>query len=393
MMCAIHELREESRAFPEPSGAGRSDPSGYRPGQVVEAKYQLVHRMGRGGMGEVWLAHHLTLDAEVALKLAVPGLFVDAGRAQLLHEARVLARVDHPGVVRVLDAGADDASVPFLAMERLRGPSLRQVLTRQGPLSPRAAARILLPVASALSTVHALGIVHRDLKPENVILVAESSGAVVPKLFDFGIAAASGPLGVFPEEGVLAGSPEYMSPEQARGETPPDARIDVWAFALLFCEMISGQSPFAGEPPLQTLARVAWGPAPAVSALPGDATLSRILARGLERDPSRRWSSMQALGEQLATWARRHGVTEDCTGTSLRTHWFHPVLHPLSDPARRTSPSRRGGIGGRRRLAPLREVANIALGAVIPQAHPLDSGDDPSSRAVRPGSGWRRAPA
>jgi len=330
-------------------------PEQNREGLVILAKYQLLRRMGEGGMGEVWLARHLALDAEVAVKVARPELLGTEVGDRLLHEARVLARLDHPSIVRVLDSGTDERGFPFMVMELLRGPSLRQMLAVRRRLSSRAAARILLPVASALAAAHAHGIVHRDLKPDNVILVPDGSGALTPKVFDFGIArCVTSPGGALPEdEGTLFGSPEYMSPEQAVGDAPVDARTDVWAFCVLFHELVSGRSPFARSSLAATLRAVAYGSIPSLPSAEtseGDRTLSALLAQGLARDPGCRWPSMQELGEQLAVWALRQGVAEDAAGISVRTHWLCHALRPLSDPPRSTpglvSPTRAPTVAG-----------------------------------------------
>jgi serine/threonine protein kinase len=305
----------------------------HRPDEVIAGKYRLVRLIGDGGMGEVWLAQHLALDVEVAVKLTRPELLGTHARTRLVHEARVLARLSHPSIVRVLDSGTSESGSPFMIMELLRGPSLRQTIMSRRRLSPQAAARILLPVASALATVHEHGVVHRDLKPDNVILVPESSGALVPKVFDFGIATSSAAAGeVFLEEGTLLGSPEYMSPEQALGDAEIDARTDVWAFCVLFYELCTGRSPFSRSTVHETLRAVAFEAAPSLPMPQGDdGTLASILAHGLARDPRQRWPTMRELGQHLAVWAVRAGIEEDAAGTSLRSHWFGPELGPLSD--------------------------------------------------------------
>ncbi len=312
-------------------------------GEIIQSKYRLARKMGDGGMGEVWLARHLALDAEVAVKLVRPELLGTEGEARLLHEARVLARLDHPCIVRVLDSGVAESGFPFMVMELLRGPSLRQTIAVRRRLSSRAAARILLPLASALAAAHAHGIVHRDLKPDNVILVPDGSGALTPKVFDFGIASCGAPLGDgFVEgEGTRMGSPEYMSPEQALGGAPVDARADVWAFCVVFHELCTGRSPFARKTVAATLNAVATEPVPPLPPGPGNGALEALLRQGLTRDPQRRWPSMRELGEHLATWALREGVEEDAAGSSVRVRWLCPAQRPLSDPCPRPPDSAR----------------------------------------------------
>jgi serine/threonine protein kinase len=313
-------------------GLGATAPAErHRPDEIIAGKYRLVRLIGDGGMGEVWVAQHLVLGVEVAVKLTRPALLGTAARARLVHEARVLARLSHPSIVRVLDSGTSESGFPFMVMELLRGPSLRQTIAARGRLSPQAAARILLPVASALATAHEHGVVHRDLKPDNIILVPETSGALLPKVFDFGIATSCAPAEeVFVEEGTLVGSPEYMSPEQALGGTEIDARTDVWAFCVLFHELCTGRSPFWRPTVQETLRAVAFEAAPPPP-LSDDLALSSILARGLARDRQQRWPTMRELGQHLAAWAVRAGIEEDAADTSLRSHWFGRELRPLSD--------------------------------------------------------------
>ena len=149
--------------------------------------------------------------------------------SRLLQEARAAARLKHPSIVRVFDFGESEQGDPFIVMELLNGESLAAILRRKKRLSPANAVQTLLPVASALASAHGKGIVHRDLKPDNVLLITDESGALVPKVVDFGIAKllSSDPDRPFTLAGEVLGSPDYMSPEQARGETNTAASQDL----------------------------------------------------------------------------------------------------------------------------------------------------------------------
>ncbi len=303
-------------------------------GQVVAGKYRLAEQIGDGGMGEVWLAHHLTLDVDVALKFTRADLLDAGSRARLNREARLVARLAHPSVVRVLDSGTTEDGSPYMVMELLRGQSLGATLAERTRLSKTAAVRIMLPVASALSAAHAAGIVHRDLKPDNVLLVHATSGAITPKVLDFGIAKSCTVEldGVKTMEGALMGSPDYMSPEQAAGVAEIDARSDVWSYCLLFYEIVTGRHPFARSSLGDTLRAILHEP---VAPIVGDGALWSIIARGLSKHPDHRWQSIRELGEQLAAWAILQGIHEDSTGTSIHAEWLAGTSRPLSDaPAR-----------------------------------------------------------
>jgi len=194
----------------------------YLPGDRIADKYLLEKLIGSGGMCTVWTAVHTGLDRRVALKFLRSDL-PETEEGRLLREARALGRIEHPAVIRVFDYGETEARHPFIVMELLDGTSLAYALDRNGPLSPIAACRVLLPILDGLSTVHENGIVHRDLKPENIFLSREG-GRILPKLLDFGIAKfeTRDPKPRLTMSGTVLGSPAYMAPEQARGQGDVD---------------------------------------------------------------------------------------------------------------------------------------------------------------------------
>ena len=160
------------------------DPSG---AQVLAGKYKLVHQLGKGGMGTVWLAHHLTLQSPVAIKLIEPQIASNPeALARFMREARAAAALRSPHVVQILDHGVDDGT-PYIAMELLEGESLAARLRKVGRLSPEDTARILTHTARAVSRAHEVGVVHRDLKPDNIFLI-ENEEEELAKVLDFGIA-------------------------------------------------------------------------------------------------------------------------------------------------------------------------------------------------------------
>src|SRR5688500_1052208 len=207
------------------SGAAHSSayagPDEVQPGDVVADRYRLEQPIGTGGMATIWEATHLALNRSIALKfIAVPGSSPAKIRARFLREARVAAAVRHRNVVDILDFGTTDDGHPFMAMELLVGTTLADRMDEDDPLSVAEAVRILAQILSGLAAVHDAGIVHRDLKPENIFLARDADG-MVPKLLDFGVSRAIDPTSelksVLPTvENAIVGTPQYMSPEQAR---------------------------------------------------------------------------------------------------------------------------------------------------------------------------------
>ena len=185
------------------------------PVQTV-SHYRLLELLGRGAMGEVWLAEDLQLPRRVAIKLLPRHLAEDPEAVErLLREARTAASVDHPHVVTVHEAGLHDGQ-PYLVMQRVEGETLERRLAR-GPLTVPEAVALAAAIADALAEVHALGIVHRDLKPANIVITSRG-----PKVLDFGLAAVRGAARLT-AQGVTVGTPLFMSPEQIRAQ-PPDNR-------------------------------------------------------------------------------------------------------------------------------------------------------------------------
>ena len=241
--------------------------SPYRSGAIIASRYRLLRQLGRGGMGEVWAAHHLTLNTEVAVKFLSTGAGGHAAKIALERfrfEAQVSAhlglKTSH--VVAVHDAGRDAAG-PYLVMEHVRGRTLRAELNRSGPLSLEDAATLLDQVCGALSVAHGSGIVHRDLKPSNLLLVDQLDRSLYVKVADFGIAKAlKSDLAVDrPEDtsdGWMLGSPAYMSPEQMGGGGV-DARSDMWALGVIIYECLTGRLPFPGRSVAELIVNMSVG--------------------------------------------------------------------------------------------------------------------------------------
>jgi serine/threonine-protein kinase len=293
--------------------------------RVIAQKYRLDTLLGEGGMGAVWRAFNLQLEAPVAIKLLRSGLDSQELGERLRVEARAAAKLVHPNIVRVFDVGEAETGEPFIVMELLDGESLREILAR-GPLLPVNAVQLLLPVAEALSLAHSRGVVHRDIKPDN-IFIADVGETLQPKLLDFGIAkvtstAAAGGA-TLTSTGTVLGSPEYMSPEQALGRADIDHRSDVWSFCVVLYEALSGRTPFSGSTAQAILRSVVEDAVVPLDVSAGiDAKLSDVISRGLSKDRSHRPQSMFDLGQALAAWLFEQGALEDAAGAGLEYKWL-----------------------------------------------------------------------
>lgn len=256
---------------------------------LVANRYRLIKPLGQGGMGRVWRARDEVLRRDVAIKELVPPPNLTAEerremRERLLREARAIARLNHPNVVRIFDVLRTDGD-PWIVMEYVPSRSLQDVLAKDGPIDPVQAARIGLAVLSALRAAHRAGVMHRDVKPANVLL--GENGRVV--LTDFGLATVSGDPAVT-RTGLVLGSPAYLAPERARtGVAGPEA--DMWSLGATLYAAVEGRSPYARPSALATLAALATEPVPpAKNAGP----LKPVLNGLLRKDPAARISAEEA---------------------------------------------------------------------------------------------------
>ncbi|MEZ4308248.1 MAG: serine/threonine-protein kinase [Polyangiaceae bacterium] len=334
-----------ARCSPPPDPAAPAvdpDPSPYGPGSIIGDKYRLIQVIGRGGMGAVWIAHNTALDVEVAIKLMRRDRATPEAAARFSTEARAAAKLGHPSIVRVFDFGETHRGDPFIVMELLRGESFGALLTRKKRLASTIAVQTLLPVAHALSAAHAKGIVHRDLKPDNILLAKDESGVVTPKVVDFGIAklVTADVDRHFTIAGEVLGSPDYMSPEQARGEDDIDHRSDIWTFSVLLYEAIGGKRPFDGANYNALLAAIiASRPTPLTDLGVADPVLWSIVEKGLAKERDARWQSVREIGIELSRWAIDHGAEHDLVGASLAAQWLEPTRKRLFTVAGSATPN------------------------------------------------------
>jgi predicted Ser/Thr protein kinase len=251
-------------------------------------KYRLEKKIGEGGMGAVYLAKD-GLGKEVAVKVLPPQLAADPEYLErFLREIRTMHAVDHPNVVKVLDAGESE-KLYFLVMEYVEGKRLSDVIAEQKRMPFDRAARVIREIAKGLEAAHGKGVVHRDVKPQNVLLTRDGK----PRLIDFGLAREPGKNTGLTQEGTMMGTPEYMSPEQVEGKKA-DLRSDIYSLGITFYQLVSGKLPFNGENQMQmAMARIKDEPRDIRNSFPGiDPRAIPLIAKMLAKEPGSRQQSM-----------------------------------------------------------------------------------------------------
>jgi len=287
-------------------------------GRVLDKKYRLDEKVGVGGMGAVYRARHLLMDRRVALKIVRPEVLTEHNSVRRFHrEAKHSCRLDHPNCVRVTDFGAADDGLLYLVMEFLDGKTVGEEIYYDGPLSAPRIARIGAQVARALHHAHGLGIIHRDLKPDNVMLLRKDGDPDAVKVLDFGLAklleredgdltVTNPSLGSLTEAGIVFGTPEYMSPEQASGN-PLDPRTDLYSLGVVMYQMATGHLPFKGDTFMAILTQhVTTQPVPPARRRPDlgiPLELDRVIMHCLEKDPADRPADAKILSDTLQSLA------------------------------------------------------------------------------------------
>lgn len=274
---------------------------------MVNDRYRLGDVIGTGGMSEVYRATDSLLGRDVAIKMLRPEMARDVNfRERFRKEAQNSGRLNHPNIVAVYDTGEadeDGLAIPYIVMELVHGRTLRDLVREDGPLSPREAAQVLIPVAHALQASHDAGIIHRDVKPANIMIT--NTGQV--KVMDFGIARAlDDSTSAMTQTSAVIGTAQYLSPEQAQGK-PADARSDVYALGCVLYEAVTGHAPFEGETPFAVAYQhVQEEPnAPSESLDPDSLTptervnLDAVVLTSMAKDPMDRYQSAQEFGADL----------------------------------------------------------------------------------------------
>lgn len=341
------QMRSELNSM-RPNTATFLDDGTTEPGTIIDGRYKVLSTVGKGGFAVVFKARQLSTGQIVALKVMRPQRIADLGTADVElarfnREMEMIGRLKHPHIVQLIDSGSlevhtlcpsatsqvfarmsseapakDETSpverkpsqpgkrqVPYIAMEFLDGHPLSEIIADEAPMPADSAVEIMLPVVSAIDTAHSAGIVHRDLKPPNII-VTHRHGRPHPKVLDFGIAKLI-------DEGVtqltvdsqFLGTPEYMSPEQARGAEEVDGRADQYTIGVLLYEATTGRRPFTSDSFVKLLHKISRGECERPSqVMPGiSPEFEAVVMRAMDPDPNRRFSSMEALGRALLPFA------------------------------------------------------------------------------------------
>jgi serine/threonine protein kinase len=274
------------------------------PGARIDDRYEIIDALGSGGMGHVYRARRFRLGDEVAIKVMQATADTPPEmRERFLRESRACAQLRHPNIVGLLDFGFDSANQPYMVMELLSGPSLREEIDLEAPMSPARVAAILGPVGAALQLAHDRGITHRDLKPANIVAHRYESGERVYKVIDFGLAAmkATNDQARLTDPQFFLGTLAYAAPEQMRGEEVTPA-TDVYALGVIAYEMLTGARPHDGANQAtlitQALTQSPLSPAARRGDLP--AGVDEAVMRALDKEPSARWKSVAEFVDALS---------------------------------------------------------------------------------------------
>lgn len=361
-------------------------------GTIIAGKYRLVRALGAGGMGVVYKAENVAIGRTVALKLLHSHLADDeVSLARFQREARTAASVAHRNLVEILDLGVESSGAPFLVMEYVRGKSLAEALTLEPRLEPRRAVRIAGQILSALAAVHQHGIIHRDLKPDNILLTTRKGEPEFVKVLDFGVAALAEDADRLlrtrdlTPSGRVMGTPYYTSPEQIRGQSVPDVKVDLWSVGVLLYQMVSGRRPFAAPKLDELCHEIVHADPPTFDSLglTVEQGLEAIIRKALEKDPARRFESASAMHEALVPFGAEPIIEEDPEPTDTFTFDLRALrereLAITADPSKRES-GRPGGstaVSGmftiavrelaRAKISP--QIINQALGASKAEVH------------------------
>jgi serine/threonine-protein kinase len=287
-----------------------TDPSDPMIGTLAAGRYRIIKQLGEGGMGRVYLAEHVAIEKRVALKV-LRAEYASKGEIvkRFQQEAISASRIKHPNVLDVFDFGQLDNGCFYLAMEFLEGHDLADELQRRRVLDAATGIRVSMQICRALAAAHQSGVVHRDMKPENVFLQRTADGEEIVKIVDFGIAQLRSKDAAVPETkrrltrtGMIFGTPEYMSPEQAGGKHA-DLRADIYAVGIIMYEMFTGAVPFTGETFLGVLTKHLNEPAPPLSTvfpeLAISAQLQAVIMRALVKDPNVRYQTMLEFAQAI----------------------------------------------------------------------------------------------
>jgi serine/threonine protein kinase len=280
-------------------------------GKVVATRYKVKKKLGEGGMGTVYLAEHITIEKDLALKVLLHEYARKADlKERFLREAKAAASIGHENIIDITDFGETPDGSVFFAMEFLAGRDLSHAIKQDGPFSWQRAKPILLQICRALGAAHSKDIIHRDMKPENIFLIEREGRADFVKVLDFGIAKVSGMSDGerLTRTGMIFGTPEYMSPEQAQGHHP-DHRVDIYAVGVIMYELLTGEVPFKADTFMGILTKhIFENPIPPSQVkpdLPIPADAEAIVMKAMTKDREERFNSMTEMASAIQRVSER----------------------------------------------------------------------------------------
>ena len=312
-------------------------------GALLDGRYRIVRLLGEGGMGAVYLASHVGLGRDVAIKFLHAELVSrDEVVGRFYREAQAAAAIRHKNIIEVFDVGVSPQGEPFLVMEYLEGESLAGLLKRAGPLNLGTACAVMEPVLQALQAAHRKGIIHRDLKPDNIFLAYQQGEPPVVKIIDFGISKfAQGEFDKWrTKTGSVMGTPAYMSPEQARGSAGLDHRTDIYSMGTILFEMLTGVLPFAGSNFAEYLSAMLIddprAPQSVCAGFPAEA--EPLVRKALAKNPDQRFQNAAEMLEALTALpsfdARQERLTLLASTIEIRGFAAGDLGQALSAPGR-----------------------------------------------------------
>ncbi len=354
------------------------------PGRLIAGNFRVERLIGQGAMGNVYKAEQLSLGKAVAVKVLHPHLMSDdklVGRFK--REAKSASRLNHPNSIQIIDSGQDADGTLYIAMELLSGRDLAQVIRDDFPLPLPRVVRIMTQVMSALDEAHAQGVIHRDLKPSNIMLIERRGEQDFVKVCDFGIAKATTPDGKDQDEdrqqmltiqGLVCGTPEYMSPEQARAE-PLDGRADLYSAAIILYQLITGDIPYKADSPMgivsRHLAEVPMAPSRRRPDLPIPKSIDEVILRGMEKSREARYPTAIAFRAALeavvsATQGQYTPVPPSLSSAAPTTPAFGAVTPPPTALIPPTTPAQRfGSTADLTTKGPSKAAPALLVGALI----------------------------
>ena len=326
----------------------------WSPGAVIRGKYRILDKIGQGGMGSVYKALHVTFDELRAIKVISPELINDQLFVKRFkHEAVITRKLQHPNAVRVDDIDEAEDGRPFIVMEFIEGESLRKLIQDQGAMPVPRVCSIIKQTAAALDAAHRLGMIHRDIKPDNIVLIQSPEGEQA-KVLDFGIAKLKeGRRGAvagmtLTGTGIVIGTPQYMSPEQAMGKRGEelDGRSDLYSLGIVMYQMLTGDLPFKADTTMEMLLAHLQQQAPNVRVVRPELripnSIANVVVRLLEKKPENRPSSAQALIEEIEQAEANGGGPGETRVLSSEPFYDQPINAPSPLPSSRqvSRPSR-----------------------------------------------------